>query len=103
MSFLPYVRRFLYGEGKGSGRAGAESPIRVFRRTDVAHVRIVSPGIGPDPIVCRVAHVDLCFFFDIDVVILVVEIFASELPLAHVQDLMYRFGRSEPIVCQVPP
>ena len=40
VTFLPYVRRFLYGEGKGRTGAGAvDSPIRVFRRNDVAAMR----------------------------------------------------------------
>src|SRR6059036_2927294 len=41
VTFLPYVRSFLYGEGKAaSAMAAMESPIRVFRRTDVAKVRM---------------------------------------------------------------
>ena len=43
-----------------------------------------------------VAHVDLCFFYDIDVVILVVEILARDLSLTRAQDTMYRFGRAYP-------
>jgi hypothetical protein len=90
VTFLPYVRRFLYGEGKGRGGAGAiESPIRVFRRNDIAAVRVTFPGLDAPPVTLSVAHVDLCFFYDIDVVILVVEIFASDLPLALVQDTLH--------------
>ena len=42
VTFLPYVRRFLYGEGLGRGATarGAESPLRVFRRSDIARVRM---------------------------------------------------------------
>src|SRR5882672_1534197 len=44
VNFLPHVQRVLYGEGKGvTDRAHAracESPIRVFRRSDVQGVRI---------------------------------------------------------------
>jgi hypothetical protein len=95
VTFLPYVRRFLYGD-PNSGRArGAESPIRVFRRTDVAKVRMSYPGVA-DPVTFNVEHVDLCFFYDIDIVILVVEIFAGDLSLTRVQDTMYRFGRAYP-------
>src|SRR6185436_15901191 len=37
VTFLPYVRRFLYGDANRGGVAGAsKSPIRVFRRADVA-------------------------------------------------------------------
>ena len=97
VTFLPYVRRFLYGEGRGgSGATPAESPIRVFRRTDVARVRITFPNDGSGPLTLSIAHVDLCFFYDIDVVILVVEIFANDLSLRHVQDTMHRFGRAYP-------
>ena len=42
VTFLPYVQRFLYGEGGGQkaiARYG-ESPIRIFRRHDVAKVRM---------------------------------------------------------------
>jgi hypothetical protein len=42
VSFLPYVQRFLYGEGRaqrGSGDATTGSPMRVFRRRDIAAVR----------------------------------------------------------------
>jgi hypothetical protein len=96
VTFLPYVRRFLYGDAKGVGGAGAsDSPIRVFRRNDVAKIRMTYPGVA-DPVTFNVAHVDLCFFYDIDVVILVVEIFANELTLTRVQDTMYRFGRAYP-------
>ena len=83
VTFLPYVQRFLYGEGgaddKGSGFG--QSSIRVFRRDDVAQARIVFPG-EPQPTVFDVAHVDLYFFYDIDIAILVVEIFAENLTLA---------------------
>ena len=37
VSFLPYVQRFLYGEGRdqrGSGDPTTGSPMRVFRRRD---------------------------------------------------------------------
>ena len=97
VTFLPYVRRFLYGEGKADGSIGSvESPIRVFRRSDVAKVRMTYPRSGSEPVTFNVAHVDLCFFYDIDVVILVVEIFARDLSLACAQDTMYRFGRAYP-------
>ncbi|MCC6196439.1 MAG: hypothetical protein IT518_18460 [Burkholderiales bacterium] len=95
VTFLPYVRRFLYGEGKGrGGTPGTESPLKVFRRTDVAKVRMGFPDGGVAEL--DVAHVDLCFFYDLDVVILIVELFANDLPLARVQDAMFRFGRAYP-------
>ena len=96
VTFLPYVRRFLYGDAKGGRSAsGSESPIRVFRRTDVAKVRMTFPGCA-EPDTFDVAHVDLCLFYDIDVAILIVEIFARDLSLARVQETMYRFGRAYP-------
>jgi CorA-like Mg2+ transporter protein len=97
VTFLPYVRNFLYGEGKAAGASAAiESPIRVFRRTDVAQVRMTFPGPDSEPVVFDVAHVDLCFFYDIDVAILVVELCTRDLTLARAEDTMYRFGRAYP-------
>jgi len=96
ITFLPYARKFLYGEGKGRGApAGAESPIRVYRRNDIAKVRMTLSNDAP-PVTFNVAHVDLNFFYDLDVLIPVVEIFAHDLPLATVQEAMYRFGRAYP-------
>src|SRR5262249_17352161 len=44
VTFLPYVRRFLYGEEKARARATVgESPIHVLRRNDVARVRMTFP------------------------------------------------------------
>jgi hypothetical protein len=97
VTFLPYVRSFLYGEGKtASTLAAVESPIRVFRRTDVAKVRMTFPGADSEPVTFNVAHADLCLFYDIDVAILVVEIFGHDLDLARVQETLYRFGRAYP-------
>ena len=103
VTFLPYVRRFLYGEGKpapvtdSADSYANESPIRVFRRTDVAQVRV---RFGADDDVgertFEIAHVDLYFFFDIDVVIPVVEIHANDLTLVEAESTMYRFGRAYP-------
>jgi hypothetical protein len=97
VTFLPYVRRFLYGDARGRGTANAsDSPIRVFRRKDVANVRMTYPGSAFAPATFKVAHVDLCFFYDIDVVILVVEICADDVELTRAQETMYRFGRAYP-------
>ena len=43
-----------------------------------------------------VAHVDLYFLLDADIVILAVELYASDLPLDRVQDTLFRFGRAYP-------
>jgi len=96
VTFLPYVRRFLYGEGKGRTGAGSvDSPIRVFRRKDIAAVRMQFSTDAP-AVTMDVAHVDLCFFYDIDVAILIVELCASDVALTHVQDVLHRFGRGYP-------
>jgi hypothetical protein len=100
VAFLPYVQRFVYGESRGmAGRQPDDTPgdsaLKVFRRHDVAAVRLtLHPGAVP--LVLSVAHVDLCFFDDIDVALLNVEVFAADLPLATVLDLLYRFGRAYP-------
>ena len=99
VTFLPYVQRFLYGEGRSSRAepddAQAGAPMRVFRRHDVAAVRIVTRA-GELPVVLQIVHVDLYFFYDVDVVLLNLELAASDLPLALAQELMYRFGRGYP-------
>ena len=98
VSFLPYVQRFLYGEGRAQ-RAGSDaatgSPMRVFRRRDIAGARVV-PRPGDDPVTLQVVHVDLYFFYGVDIVLLNVEVAADDLPLALAQELMYRFGRAFP-------
>ena len=97
VAFLPYVQRFLYGEGRAHRQAGGhgDAPMRVFRRTDIAALRVV-PRDGDVPIVLDVVHVDLYFFFDVDVVMLNVEVGAGDLALADAQELLYRFGRAYP-------
>jgi hypothetical protein len=97
VTFLPYVQRFLYGEGKGTGSTvHQESSIRVFRRSDIAKVRITFPRPHDVTVTFTVAHVDLYFFYDIDVAVLVVEIYAEDLPLSQAQNALFRFGRCYP-------
>lgn len=98
VSFLPVVQRFLFGEGRAgrdqeSDDSGA--PMRVFRRHDIAAVR-VTPRPGDVPVLLEIVHVDLYFFFDVDVVMLNVEVAASDLPLDLAQEVLYRFGRAYP-------
>ena len=98
VTFLPYVQHFLYGEGRAArddDDDGGGAPMRVFRRRDVAAVRVTARA-GAEPITLRVQHVDLYFFFDVDVVLLNVEVEASGLMLGQAQELMYRFGRGYP-------
>ena len=96
VTFLPYVQRFLYGEYKVQGlktRAG-EASIRTFRRRDIQRARLTfddSVAVEFD-----VAHIDLYFFLDTDVIILAFEMVANDLSLARVQDTLFRFGRAYP-------
>jgi hypothetical protein len=100
VTFLPYVQRFLYGEARSKrkdarGEHAAASPMRVYRRDDICAVRlVVRPGDPPRTL--AIAHVDLYFFFDIDVVLLNVEVRADDLPLTDAEDMLYRFGRAYP-------
>ena len=117
VTFLPYVQRFLYGEGRtsrgtestqqadkrqggaqGRGSAAhseADSPMRIFRRTDVAQVRVLAKP-GDAPITLDIVHTDLYFFLDVDLVLLNVEVSANDLSLAQAQEILYRFGRGYP-------
>ena len=97
VAFLPYVQRFLYGEGRARRGAGGDrgSPMRVFRRQDIKQVRTVARD-GDAPITLDIVHTDLYFFFDVDLVMLNLEVSASGLSLDQAQDLMYRFGRGYP-------
>ena len=98
VTFLPYVQRFLYGDGR-SGRAPAgdkgDAPMRVFRRHDIKQVRTVA-RLGDEPVMLDIKHVDLYFFFDVDVVLLNVEVIGCDLQLSQAQELLYRFGRGYP-------
>ncbi len=108
VAFLPVVQRFLYGEGRsqrgeartdarpGDVRRGdADSPMRIFRRHDIAQIRVRTRPQDA-PVTLDIVHLDLYFFFDVDVVLLNVEVAAHDLPLAQAQELMYRCGRAYP-------
>jgi hypothetical protein len=98
VTFLPYVQRFLYGDGRSARDAAgrdADAPMRVFRRHDVHHVRVVARP-GDAPVTLDIVHVDLYFFYDVDVVLLNVEVAANDLTLAQAQEQLYRFGRGYP-------
>lgn len=96
VTFLPQVRRFLYGQGRSpTARVGyGESPMRVFEREDVAAVEVRlddDRSVTLDVQACR-----LVFFYDVDIVIFVVELAADDLPLSHTVDLQHRLGRVFP-------
>ncbi len=93
ITFLPAVQRFLYGEARQSSYG--ESPIRVFRRSDIRTVRLTLKS-RPEPVTLSIAHIDLYFFYDIDVTLFTVEVFGDDLELELVQDLLFRFGRAFP-------
>ncbi len=98
LTFLPYVQRVLFGEGR-SGQQPAdrlgESGMKTFRRHDVASVELqLRPGDAP--IRLQLVHVDLIFFYDIDLVLLNLELAGGPLPLDQVQELLYRLGRAYP-------
>jgi hypothetical protein len=96
VTFLPHVQRFLYGEESKGGRAGyRESPLRFYRRKDISAVRLYLDK-RPELVVLGIQHVDLCFFYDVDVVILALEVHAADLPLELAQDIMFLFGRAYP-------
>ena len=98
VTFLPYVQRFLYGDGRSARNAAgrdASAPMRVFRRHDVKRVRVVARP-GDAAITLDVVHVDLYFFFDVDVVLLNVEVGADNLTLTQAHEQLYRFGRGYP-------
>ncbi len=97
VTFLPYVQRFLYGESRNRDQDGERiaSPMRVYRRHDVSAARVTLRP-GSEPLTLSVAHIDLYFFYDIDVVLLNVEVHADHLPLQTAQELLYSFGRAYP-------
>jgi len=99
VSFLPYVQRFLYGDPRCAddlpeGPLSA-APMRVFRRTDVKALRITI-GQGDTPVLLSVAHVDLYFFLELELVLLNVEVHADDVPFNVALELLYRFGRAYP-------
>ncbi|MGQ0457992.1 MAG: CorA family divalent cation transporter [Hyphomicrobium sp.] len=94
VTFLPPVRRFLYGEGAGAGTDDSLA-IQVLRRCDVAGVRVTLSGVTA-PLTLDVAHIDLYVFEDVDVAMLIVEVSANDAPLDVAQEAMFQFGRTYP-------
>jgi hypothetical protein len=91
--FLPYVQRFLYGFGEAD--AQTPSSLHMFRRDDIATVR-VRLRADDAPIDLAVARTRLVFFYDQDIALLALEVTARDLPLEDAIELMDRFGRPYP-------
>ena len=94
-TFLPHVHRFLYARGTREGSDGPHSPMRVFRRRDVAQVRMVLDERA-DALLFDVVCVELYAFADVNVAVLAVEIEGRDLAVECAQEVMYRFGRAYP-------
>ena len=99
VSFLPYVQRFLYGEGRPRNASLDDppggSPMHVFRRKDIARLRLTL-RCGQQPVELEIIHLDLYFFHDLDLVQLNLEVRGHDLPLDTVRDILFRFGRAYP-------
>ncbi len=99
VSFLPYVQRFLYGEGRSRNRSPDDppggSPMHVFRRKDITRLRLTLRP-GQVPVELEVVHLDLYFFHDLDLLQLNLEVRGHDLPLDTVRDILFRFGRAYP-------
>lgn len=98
VSFLPYVQRFLYGEGldpRGKAKGQSGSPMRVFRRQDIAAVRLTARP-GDAPVTLSIVRADLYFFLDVELVLFNLEVCTDHLALDQAQELLYRFGRAYP-------
>jgi hypothetical protein len=99
VSFLPYVQRFLYGEGRSRHSSPDDppggSPLHVFRRKDIDRLRLTLRK-GQAPVELKIVHLDLYFFHDLDVVQLNLEVRGNDLPLDTVRDILFRFGRAYP-------
>jgi hypothetical protein len=98
--FHPYVQRFVYGESRGINDHDAddlpgEAAMKLFRRHDVSAMRVTLRE-GDAPIMLDVERIELCFFDDIDLVFLIIEVTASNLPLLLARDVLYRLGRAYP-------
>lgn len=99
VSFLPYVQRFLYGEGRSRHASPNDppgnSPVHVFRRNDIAQLRLTLRK-GQVPVELEIVHLDLYFFHDLDLVQLNLEVRAKNLSLDTARDILFRFGRAYP-------
>jgi len=97
VTFLPYVQRFLYGSAAGQESAtqpGTRS-IHIYERTDVRSVRVTLKR-GAVPLTLAVDRVELLFFLDADIALLLFEMHAEDLPFELAQDVLFRFARAYP-------
>jgi hypothetical protein len=96
VTFLPFVRRFLYGSKAGldPARREGEPSLRIFRRRDIRKV-VITYGDGSS-LTFDVGHVDLYFFLDADIALHAFELCIDDIPLQRAQDTMFRFGRAYP-------
>jgi hypothetical protein len=97
VTFLPFVQRLLYGAAAGQEAASAEGAqsLHIYSRHDVRRVRLTCQR-GEAPRELPVDRVELYFFIDADIAVLVFEMHADDLPLSAAQDILFRFGRAYP-------
>lgn len=97
VTFLPQVQRFLYGQGLGRSvqKIYGESPIKVMRRNDIAKARIELRK-GDVPVELSFAHIDLYFYYDIDIALLALEVHGDDIGLETANEILFRFGRAYP-------
>jgi hypothetical protein len=99
VGFLPYVQRFLYGEGRSRSHSPddppGDSPIHIFRRKDISSLRLTLRP-GESPLHLHIVHLDLYFFQDLDLALLNLELRCEDLPLAVAREFLFRFGRAYP-------
>jgi len=97
VTFLPYVQRLLYGAAAGQEAAaiGGGQSLHIYHRDDVRTMRLQSQRQGAAQLL-PVDRVELYFFLDADIAVLVFEIHGDDLPLSEVQDILFRFGRAYP-------
>ncbi len=94
-SFLPHVQCFFYGRGARGGEDRGRTPMRIFRRRDIAQARLTLEE-GAASILLDVAHIDLHVFPDVNIALLAIEFAARDLVLESAQEIMYRLGRAYP-------
>jgi hypothetical protein len=69
--------------------------MKMYRRSDIKQVRITTEKSAPT-VTCDVVHMDLYFFYEVNVIILACEIAVRDIPLETAQGLNQKFGRAYP-------